>query len=72
MNLASLISKYVLGRYVGLELVWGAVITLLSLVIIVYFITFASEMGNIGQQDFTTITAVTYVLLKIPKIMLRK
>ena len=69
MKPVSFMSENILGRYLALELVWGAIITLLSLVAIAYFVTFAGEMGNIGQQDFTTTTAVTFVLMKMPKII---
>ena len=58
-----------LDRYLGRELMSGIGITLLTLVAIAYFVTFAAEMGEIGKQDFTTNTAVWYVLLKMPKII---
>lgn len=69
MRLPFFESRDILGWYLGRELVWGGVMTLLSLVAIAYFVTFAAEMGNIGRQDFTTTTAVSYVLMKMPKII---
>ncbi len=59
----------ILDHYLGRELMWGIGVTLLSLISIAYFVTFAAEMGEIGQQDFTANTAVWYVLLKMPKII---
>jgi len=59
----------ILGKYVGRELSWGIILTLLSLVAISYFVTFAAEMGNIGQQEYTSTTAALYVLMKMPKIV---
>ncbi len=58
-----------LDRYLGRELSWGIGITLLSLLSIAYFVTFAGEMGHIGQQEFTSATAAWYVLMKMPKII---
>ncbi len=58
-----------LSAYLGRELIWGVGLTMMSLVAIAYFVTFSGEMGNIGQFDFTTNTALIYVLLKMPKIV---
>ena len=58
-----------LGRYLGRELSWGVAITLSALVAIAYFVTFAAEMGHIGEEDFTSQTAVLYVLLRMPRII---
>ncbi|HIJ22328.1 MAG: LPS export ABC transporter permease LptG [Gammaproteobacteria bacterium] len=59
----------VLGRYLGNELTLGVAMILMALIAIAYFVTFASEMGHVGERDFTTTTAVFYVLLKMPRIV---
>lgn len=59
----------ILGNYLGRELLWGVGMTLLSLVAIAYFVTFAGEVSDIGQKDFTEQVAALYVLLKMPKIV---
>jgi len=59
----------ILGRYIGRELGWGIGVALAALLAIAYFVTFAGEMGHIGTHDFTTSTAVWYVLLKMPKVI---
>ena len=59
----------ILGSYLGRELMRAVGITILSLVAVAYFATFSGEVSDIGQQKFTSETAMLYVLLKMPKII---
>ncbi len=58
-----------LGLYLGRELTRAVVVTMLSLLAVAFFATFSGEMSDIGQRNFTSETAMLYVLLKMPKIL---
>jgi lipopolysaccharide export system permease protein len=56
-----------LGRYIGKAVVSGSMLALLLLVSVATLIDFVNEMDDVGEQGYTYLRVVFYILLTMPQ-----
>jgi lipopolysaccharide export system permease protein len=56
-----------LGRYIGKAVVTGSMLALLLLVSVATLIDFVNEMDDVGNQGYTYLRVVVYILLTMPQ-----
>lgn len=56
-----------LDRYIARHVVQGTLVWLLALVTLFSFISFVDDVDNVGRGDYTTLLALEYMVLTIPR-----
>jgi lipopolysaccharide export system permease protein len=58
-----------LDRYIALHVIHGTLVWLVGLVTLFSFIAFVDDVNNVGRGDYTTVMALEYMLLTVPRRM---
>ncbi|WP_018717197.1 LPS export ABC transporter permease LptG [Arhodomonas aquaeolei] len=56
-----------LSRYIGRQVILGALMALLVIVALDAVFSFINESGDVGQGGYTSLMALVYVLLQVPR-----
>ncbi|NIN36869.1 MAG: LPS export ABC transporter permease LptG [Gammaproteobacteria bacterium] len=58
----------IIDRYIIVTLIKAATVAMVTFLAIIAFLTLIDELGDTGRGNYTTITAIQYVLLVLPRV----
>ncbi len=58
----------IIDRYIMVTLIKAATVAMVTFLAITAFLTLIDELGDTGRGNYTTITAIQYVLLVLPRV----